>query len=65
VGDVTSTGANRPFDEAGWTQEDAVLDHLSAGIKQADASLERRRRGLPKEPEAYAAARRLIEDADG
>jgi len=51
VGQITGTGARRTFDDAAYTREEAVLEHLAAGIKQADTDLERRRRAKPSEPE--------------
>ncbi len=56
VGNVSRTGARRSFDDAAYTREQAVLEHLEAGIKQADASLERRRRAKPSEPEGDQAS---------
>ena len=50
LGNVTDTGNRRPDDEAAGDEGDAVREHLSAGIKEANARLERRRAELAENP---------------
>ena len=68
VGHFKRTGTRKAFDEAAFTQEEAILEHLAAGIKEADASLDRRRRDAPEPapepPPMDRATRRFHMDAD-
>jgi hypothetical protein len=68
VGEVKPTGLNSKFNHAALTEHEAVVEHLSAGISQADADLERRRREAPEpepEPEPMdRATQRFLTDGD-
>lgn len=70
LGNVTATGVRGDDDPAAPTEQEAVLQHLGAGIKEADAKLERRRREAPEqEPEKPAprpdpATEKFFDDAD-
>lgn len=58
VGEVTLTDVHRPDDEAAMTREEAIAHHLAGSIRQANTSLDRRRKEhtdtKPREPERPA-----------
>jgi hypothetical protein len=66
VGEVTDTGLRKAYDHAARTRQEAVVEHLSSGLSQADADLERRRKDAPEpepEPEPMdPATRKFLND---
>lgn len=50
LGNVTDTHLRGPADDAAPTRGDAIKEHLASAIKDAEASLERRRQKLAAEP---------------
>lgn len=49
-GNVTRTKVGKELDEAAPSESEAVHEHISGGIKAADAHLERRRKKLAENP---------------
>jgi hypothetical protein len=67
MGEVTSTGLHKAWDDAAPHESEAVIQHLAGGLSQADADLERRREAAPEpepdpEPPMDMATRRFLED---
>jgi len=68
VGHVIPTGVHADDDPDAPATEDAVLEHLSDAVAQADANLERRRAKMPEPepapPPMDSATAKLYEDLD-